>query len=115
MKARVILTEDDIRDIVSDVVSHVRIDEKQNTKTYSEKLYGDFFKKHGIKPFKSSIGFSEKEQKWYGWSPRAIYGFGIGSEVKEGDCGYEIHGGPWKAKTLDDAKQMAKDFSKAVS
>lgn len=35
-----------------------------------------------------SIGFCEKEQKWYGWSHRAIVGFGIGSEVKRGDCGY---------------------------
>ncbi len=51
--------------------------------------------KRGIKPEKRkdsscvcSIGFSEKEQKWYGWSYRAIYGFGIGSEVKIGDCAY---------------------------
>ena len=35
-----------------------------------------------------SIGFSEKEQKWYGWSHRACYGFGIGSTCKEGDCHY---------------------------
>ena len=35
-----------------------------------------------------SVGFCEREQKWYGWSHRAIYGFGIGSEVKRGDCGY---------------------------
>lgn len=36
-----------------------------------------------------SIGFCEKEQKWYGWSHRAIYGFGPGSAVKRGDCAYE--------------------------
>lgn len=35
-----------------------------------------------------SVGFCEKEQKWYGWSHRAIFGFGIGSEVKKGDCAY---------------------------
>ena len=35
-----------------------------------------------------SIGFNEKEQKWYGWSHRAIHGFGIGSKVKEEDCGF---------------------------
>ena len=35
-----------------------------------------------------SIGFCEAEQKWYGWSHRAMYGFGIGSQVKFGDCGY---------------------------
>ena len=31
-----------------------------------------------------SIGFCENEQKWYGWSHRAIFGFGIGDEVKKG-------------------------------
>ena len=73
-----------------------------------------FFAKHGIsKVYNGSIGFSEKEQKWYGWSHRAIYGFGIGSKVKKGDCGYK--GKTWTAKTLDDAKQMAKDFADAVS
>lgn len=35
-----------------------------------------------------SIGFCQKEQKWYGWSHRAIFGFGVGSKVKQGDCGY---------------------------
>lgn len=35
-----------------------------------------------------SIGFNPEEQKWYGWSHRAIFGFGIGSTVKKGDCGY---------------------------
>ena len=35
-----------------------------------------------------SIGFCEAEQKWYGWSHRAICGFGIGSHVKPGDCAY---------------------------
>lgn len=36
-----------------------------------------------------SIGFNKKEQKWYGWSHRAIYGFGVGSICKRGDCGYQ--------------------------
>lgn len=51
--------------------------------------------RRGIRPEKAtsdhnvcSIGFCESEQKWYGWSHRAIYGFGIGSEVKRGDCAY---------------------------
>ncbi len=35
-----------------------------------------------------SIGFCEKEQKWYGWSHRAMFGFGVGSEIKQGDCAY---------------------------
>ncbi|MEM9085340.1 MAG: hypothetical protein AAGB23_05405 [Pseudomonadota bacterium] len=39
---------------------------------------------HGV----CSIGFCEKEQKWYGWSHRAIFGFGVGSKVAKGDCAY---------------------------
>ena len=35
------------------------------------------------------IGFNPIEQKWYGWSHRAIFGFGIGSECKKGSCGFE--------------------------
>jgi hypothetical protein len=35
-----------------------------------------------------SIGFCEREQKWFGWSHRAMFGFGVGSEVKRGDCAY---------------------------
>ncbi len=34
------------------------------------------------------IGFNPEEQKWYGWSHRAIFGFGIGSTCKKGDCHY---------------------------
>lgn len=36
----------------------------------------------------SNIGFNPTEEKWYGWSHRAIYGFGVGSTCKKGDCGY---------------------------
>ncbi len=93
--------------------------------------------KHGIKPEKAnpthnvcSIGFCEKEQKWYGWSHRAIFGFGIGSEVKEGDCcacsGYieeYLAEHPddnlslpigFVAKDLIDAKRMAIAFADSV-
>lgn len=35
-----------------------------------------------------SIGFCEAEQRWYGWSHRAIYGFGVGSRAKLGDAHY---------------------------
>ncbi len=78
-----------------------------------------------------SIGFCENEQKWYGWSHRAIYGFGVGDTVKEGDCtassGWideylEEH--PEKdrslsvgftAQSLNDAKTMAIAFADSVS
>lgn len=33
-------------------------------------------------------GFSPKDQKWYGWSHRAIYGFKIGSTCEKGNCHY---------------------------
>lgn len=36
-----------------------------------------------------SIGWSDKEQKWFGWSHRAIFGFSIGSKVKRGDVAYK--------------------------
>jgi len=39
-------------------------------------------------PRTACIGFNPLEQKWYGWSHRAIFGFTIGSECKKGDCGY---------------------------
>jgi len=93
--------------------------------------------KRGIRPEKAnpddsvcSIGFCEKEQKWYGWSHRAIYGFGIGSIAKEGDCvttpgsiDEYIEGHPeadftvpvgFEAKTLGDAKRMAIAFADSV-
>lgn len=35
-----------------------------------------------------SIGFCEVEQRWYGWSHRAMFGFEVGSHVKPGDCAY---------------------------
>ena len=36
-----------------------------------------------------SIGFCEKEQKWYGWSHRAIYGFTNNSTCEIGSCHYQ--------------------------
>jgi hypothetical protein len=98
---------------------HDRVGKSNVGENKKRKKHGDFFEKHGIKKQTMpghnvpSIGFSEKEQKWYGWSHRAIYGFGVGSKVKKGDCAY--NGKEWTAKTLDDAKQMAIDFANDVS
>lgn len=96
-------------------------------------------KQRGIKPeprtpdsHVCSIGFSEREQKWYGWSHRAIFGFGIGSVVDsdhhlcacEGWTGDYLAEHPeestalpvgFTAKTLDDCKRMACAFAAAVS
>lgn len=72
-----------------------------------------------------SIGFCEREQKWYGWSHRAIYGFGIGDVVKKGDCAatsgsfdeeddLSLPVG-FVANTLVDARQIAIAFADSVS
>lgn len=68
-----------------------------------------------------SIGFNEKEQKWYGWSHRAICGFGIGDMLyKERFKGatdktpFTKHG-TVEIKTLAQAKQSAKNFGRSVS
>lgn len=93
--------------------------------------------KYGIKPELSgtddnicSIGFREKDQKWFGWSHRALHGFGVGDVVEEGDCtattGYideYIAEHPeadlslpvgFKAENLEDAKRMAIAFAGSV-
>ena len=78
----------------------------------------------------ASIGYSPEENKWYGWSHRAIHGFTIGDVVKEGDLtndsglveeygvqhpeeDYSLPVG-FKALTLNDAKRMAIAFACAV-
>jgi len=79
-----------------------------------------------------SIGFCEAEQKWYGWSHRALYGFGIGDIVDsedhlcatsgwtdeylrdhpEADVSLPIG---FEAKTLADCKKMAIAFAESVA
>lgn len=61
-----------------------------------------------------SIGYSEKDKKWYGWSHRAIHGFGIGDKAEELS--------PWgssrshkKIETEEESKQAAIDFADSVS
>ncbi len=78
----------------------------------------------------AQIGFHNAEQKWYGWSHRAIHGFGVGDVVKEGDvCAIsgwtdeylEEHPEDdlslsvgFEAKDLDDVKKMAVAFAEGV-
>lgn len=55
-----------------------------------------------------SIGFSEKEQAWYGWTHRGFGKFYVGYEVQKGsimDYGWHKH--PFTVKTLDEAKKLA--------
>ena len=94
--------------------------------------------KKGIAPIASktgdkvcSIGWSEKEQKWFGWSHRGIAGFGIGSELLEGSSATTTGYVAWynqenpqacrrlpvgfKAETLYQAKLMAIAFADSVN
>ncbi len=69
---------------------------------------------HGITHFEKrtkescgcSIGFSPRKKKWYGWSHRAIHGFGIGDTAADGLA---------KIKTFDEAKSAACEFAASVS
>jgi len=77
-----------------------------------------------------TIGFCEREQKWYGWSHRARGSFGIGHVVQEGnveaESGYTEaylvdHPDPlplpvgFTCKTLDDCRRCAIAFAASVS
>lgn len=73
-----------------------------------------------IKKFKisefinNSLGFSEEDQKYYGWSHRAIFGFGIGDKLYEER--FENKKNKQKIiKTLGDAKKSAINFARSVS
>lgn len=68
-----------------------------------------FLKKKGItEQVEFQLGFNPKEQKWYGWSHRAIYGFGIGSKVKQGDAGYSPSN---ESEFLSDLRRHNKSFN----
>ena len=67
----------------------------------------------------NSIGFSEKEKRWYGWSHRAIESFGLGDRIFEPGFGndatsYRKHG-KVKVKSMADAEKSARVFARYVS
>jgi len=63
-----------------------------------------YLAEHGVtEELTHGVGFSPSENKWYGWSQRAIYGFEIGSTCEKGDCHY-------RASNLDDEKEKAARF-----
>jgi hypothetical protein len=78
-----------------------------------------------------TIGFCKREQKWYGWSHRAIWGYKVGDVIEEGSCASTsgwtdeyLKEHPeednslsvgFEAKSLDDAKRMAVAFADGVS
>jgi len=71
-----------------------------------EKLHPDFSV--------DSYGKSEADGKWYGWSHRAIYGFGVGDTVKADTIGNK-DSKEYVIKTDDQAKAAAKAFASEVS
>jgi hypothetical protein len=78
--------------------------------------------KRGIAPEKRtptsnvcSIGYAKRSRQWFGWSHRAIFGFGVGSVVRPGHCAAESLPVGFKARTLAEAKRIAEAFAQAVS
>ena len=61
-----------------------------------------------------SFGKSEADGKWYGWSHRAVAGFGKGGKVSTDTCGNES-GKEYTIKTDDQAKDVAIAFAKDIS
>lgn len=79
-------------------------------------------KKKGIKPELSkrthcvcSIGYSERDKAWYGWSHRAIFGFKVGKLITNKASGFSRIKKSFKIKTLAEAKKVAIKFADSVS
>lgn len=61
----------------------------------------------------STVGKSDADGKYYGWSHRAIYGFGVG-DVVPADAEGNSSGKEYTIKTDDQALQAAKDFASEI-
>ena len=85
-------------------------------------------KRKGIAPEKASpshnvcsVGYCLEEEKWYGWSHRAIVGFAIGNKLFEEtfpgatDKTPFLEHGRKTIKTMDEARQAASNFARSVS
>ena len=68
-----------------------------------------------------SVGFCEAEQKWYGWSHRAIAGFAIGDKIFEEDWSEAtddtpfLQHGPDVITNPEEARRAAANFAASVS
>ncbi len=69
-----------------------------------------------------TVGFSAREQKWYGWSHRGICGFGIGDKLfdPEWDNGdaYNmpfVQRGPVTIENMEQARCAASNFAEYVN
>jgi len=79
----------------------------------------DFIAEHGIVPQRKkdtdtydSIGFSELEQRWYGWTYHLSAGFGIGDSIPKGYSGY-LASTP--EEMIDDYSNFFADISEEVA
>lgn len=100
------ITESDIPDDVGAIYSSnydgsyiVRVGMEDDIKFLADREITKFLTR--------GVGFSPKDNKWYGWSHRAIYGFEIGSTCKKPGCNYRL--------TMEGARQMAVNFNAGVS
>lgn len=109
-----------LREATSDIVKRFGIEHTEHRPPY-DRLPG-----HERKLLPKTIGYSPRTAKWYGWSHRAVAGFGVGSKVKKGDVICKANGDPsritdggfdegFTARTLADAKAMAADFAAQVA
>lgn len=68
-----------------------------------------------------SIGFCARDGKWYGWSHRAICGFGVGDMLFEetmpgaNDHTPFVEHGTIRIETMEQARQAAANFASYVS
>lgn len=107
----------------SDLKNKSRIGEL-NAKFEGE-MEDNIIKKYGLTDVSNSTGWSEKDQKYYGWSHRAICGFAIGDKLfdpewkpddgKDTDNMNFTDRGSVEIKTKDQAKKAAENFSDYVS
>ena len=87
-----------------------------------------FLAKRGITPELAtlkhsvcSVGFNEDEQKWYGWSHRAICGFEVGNLLFEANWPAATDKTPFIAhgstviESMDQAREAAVAFARSVS
>ena len=91
---------------------------KKKQSSQRDQLQKDF----GITEFDTgNVGFSPTKKKWYGWSHRAVTGFGVGDKLFDEKYKDATDSTPFQqygtkeCKTLDDAKEAARRFAEYVS
>jgi hypothetical protein len=66
-----------------------------------------------------SVGFCDKDNKWYGWSHRAMVGFKVGDKLFEENFGDDktpfIEHGKKAITNLDEAREAAARFAESVA